>query len=62
MWDFCQFGKHVLFNILETNHQINDKPTEPFIHTIIKLSVEKKYMSWPEFFNSRPSVIISGNQ
>ena len=28
-------------NILETNHPINTKPTKHFIHTIIKLLIEK---------------------
>ena len=49
--DFCQIAKNNLWNFLKTNEKISAKPTEDFIHTISKLSVEKKYiMSYPEFF------------
>ena len=37
----CQIAKHILCNILETNHYIDAKPTEPFILNIIKLLIEK---------------------
>ena len=42
MREYRQDVKQELCNILETNHQINAKPTEPFIHTIIKLMVERR--------------------
>ena len=49
MRDFCQIAKHVLRNILKTNHENNVKLTEHFIHTIIKLLVENS-MSRLKFF------------
>ena len=44
MWNFGLIAKHVLCNILETNYYINAKPTEPFIHSIIKLLIQKLYV------------------
>ena len=47
MWNFGQNAKHVLCNILETNRQINAKPTEHFIHIIINPMVEKRICHGP---------------
>ena len=39
-----QIAKHVLGNIMKTNQEINGKPIEHLIHTIIKLLVKKVYI------------------
>ena len=60
MWDSCQIAKHVLCNIFQTNHWINAKPTEPYIHTIIKLLVEKSICLGPN--SLRPEKTKSGHK
>ena len=39
-----QIAKHVLGIIMKTNQEINAKPIEHLIHTIIKLLVKKVYI------------------
>ena len=55
---FSQIARHVLCNILETNHSINAKPTKSFIHTIIKLLVEKSICHGPNSLRSKINMMI----
>ena len=44
MWELAKSQNIFLVNILNSHYKIDFKPTEHFIHIIIELLVEKKYV------------------